>query len=863
MTFIPWSCKESFTPDNCGLPGAYRGCWRHRQIASHSSIALNPDFNPGIAPRCDLTGISDWIVFSRSVDGKLFQATYIRDLSILQAAPPNLSKNYQILFGFMGEGLSIRPVPASDIISYRCDGIERKVTNWDSSESTTSASGSDQALSEWFDRDTFRPIAIQGLDLSLSISDLLNAYMDRHCAFRRRGVVGISQCKVEMEFSKSCPPNSRVVTFSYVAPLTSQVEQFPDLFIGAEKLLTPKSVRQAIQHCRRLEISPAGIHNPAEIVFPDCFTHYGRYHILPEEVDSSLLRFPVGEIDAYLLHWFLLRIASNEQNLRFLHLFHAWGKALNSDSTQRKKIFGRLLDEKVILENDGNIFDNIVLRTIPPKDLETYLGIYLYPRPFRDVLTTLELSDNNDRQTARATLAFLKNFWQESAQEHRFSKLPMYKDLNWKQSPLLDVTAENDWESVIECILSSFVGAAGLSEHSEPHVLASNELSRHVRRSVFPMGHILTHWPCNIGVAHYFILPLWEDKIQDELRPVIFAHVFAADITAEGAKDKGLEMQKQLRPMGEAIAHSLYDLTRTGWSQADADIKLVGVLAHMAGNRLRLINFDPAQRMAQKLKDLSHGQMLTSLFHEKDIDSVLESLELGTAGLDEAMCLIGINELSAVGGTLRDKFLAKKEYDLASCLNRSIHMLESMVLLDTRTRHMDPRDATFAKIRLKIKPEVSSMLETIVFPEGYLLRTYVETFLYEILSNSSKHGRRRRNGNAVEVIVQVNLSFRDSTAVISLVNPLNRAAAEHNWILEGDVTIPSYRIAYGYRRHSFLSLARELTRKIPGIRFQSSVLKTDKSDDHFYETIIELGPLTVESRAEKVSPVCLSTLPVS
>jgi hypothetical protein len=848
MNSVPWSCRESFTADNCGLPGPNCGCWRYRQIADDDGLKRLT--HRGIPPKHVATSVVAWLMFERNVDGSKLSTKFVNTSA---PPPPSGPTNYQVLFGFDKEGVRSRPptsTPIPTLIIYRKGSLETDVTGWK------------EALATYFDRDTFKPMIVSELNgISLSIADLLNAYMDGNCTYRQRGILGITQCKLEVEFAQQNLTGSRLVTFSYIDPVRLTVEQVPVPPLGDEALLTPLSVREALAHCKRLEIdSPPGQNVLRKITFPDCFTPYGRYHILPSEVESSFLHFPLGEVDTYLLHWLLLRVLADRRNAEFFQCLQRWRAQLQSNDVEvRRRLFRQMLAAQVKLDNDGHVFEDSVLANICHEDLAKYLGIYLRPTPFDVVLQTIELGPNNRIDVARAAVDFLNQQFDTAHKAIRpYSRLPMYKDLGWHRSPLLETQTDDctEWsrERLLEGILASLVNGAGIAEDHNPDVAAKLQLDQLLDKCVFPVGHFLTHWPCDLGMTDYFILPLWEETIQSVLRPVVFAHVFAQSLTQKEAAEEGKKMQAMLRPFGEAIAHSIYDRMSTAWTESDADVKLVGVLAHMAGNRLTLVNLGPAQKLIHTIAQT--GTPRDGGLGELEIGAAARNLDLSKSALDAARCLIGLNELSATGGRLRAKFLTEEPYSFSECFQSAKGMLEAMRRRDRNIPRTPSSPPGLAKIAFEVNDDNSGRLRNIFFPKGYLLPAYIETFLYEILSNASRHGRRRESVHGdIEVRVAIAVDIRNDEVAFTFANPLNTdISGPGHWVMDGQIAIPEYRQHYEYHRHNFLSLTKELTRRIQGVQFESMVYPREHgSKEWFYSITLRLGALLVEGSAERVS----------
>src|SRR5581483_4434103 len=125
----------------------------------------------------------------------------------------------------------------------------------------------------------------------------------------------------------------------------------------------PRKLKDGLdRYLRPLSVKPT-LETDGRANFALCFTHSGRHQILPSEGGSSFLHFSGGEICAYLLHWFLLRIFACDSPLNedFVGTFSRWRAALGEEGDAHVGLFEELLRTAVILPIDRNVFTDEAL----------------------------------------------------------------------------------------------------------------------------------------------------------------------------------------------------------------------------------------------------------------------------------------------------------------------------------------------------------------------------------------------------------------------------------------------------------------------------------------------------------------------
>lgn len=585
---IPSSCREGFTNDVCGLPSNVAGCWRYRQVFANASVP-----EKGIPP-IPIEDIAEpliaWLVFESTVDGEM------KPPQMLKFKPEFDLAHHQALFGFTKEGLNgfrqqsgAACYPNYAEYNRAAEGAQSYVKDW------LDESGMDTGLANCFGQDTFKIQRITNLelniDLQLSLSDVIRSYLNHNqrCRFRRLPsgrAIGITFCKASVELSKTFVEDkdnrgsnrdllsSSVISFSYVDPDVLAIKKLPEWTIGrfdadveqndhlkslSDGYFVPVMARRFKEHEEETTVN-----------FASSLSRYGRRSVLPSETGKSFLRFSIGEIACYLLHWMLLRIFANNSgvNIDFIRQFDKWRKLLNKADRSHTREFSRLLMMPVLLAFDGNVFAEEILSLSNTKER---FGIISSPTPFADVLRVIGLDVRADSAWTFSVMNFLKAFFASSDSGHGFQVLPMYKPLGWRESSLLTKNKNNN-QARIEAVIACMAEASGLSTGSNGTREAIAELKRHSERSVFPIADVLAGLPRHgKPLTHYYVFPLWEETIEDRFGhewrgPVIFAHVFTTsrgsrpvdELSDKSVLEIGEALQGILLPAGAAIAHEFY-----------------------------------------------------------------------------------------------------------------------------------------------------------------------------------------------------------------------------------------------------------------------------------------------------------------
>lgn len=605
---IPWSCREGFTNEVCGLPGNVHGCWRYRETAENANIE---ESQKGIKPcrEDSVEPLVAWIVFESPVGDDGIEARAERSRPFFR------SSHHQALFGFTQKGFAAfleqsesgyypnyveysRAVPGSD---------ERvAIKGW------LGERGDELGLSDCFGHYAFVPQQVKSETLQLSperkfsLSDLIRSYLNHNpgCTFRKDGAergVGITVCKVGVGLSKTpvigqVPTNggtldllsTSAISFSYVDTETLSIKKFSQWSIGEHDRGVSEELR-SVSDTYFVPLSVrflSGRSGENDINFATSLSQRGRQNVLPSEAGKSFLSFPVGEISSYLLQWMLLRVFADDstQNSDFIKLFDQWRK-LVKNGRPATQAFANLLASPVTLPIDTNVFKEDAIKL---ERKEQYLGIYDTPVSFGESLGVLGLSSGEHDTWIHTTCEFLTRFFKPALPNQDFRKLPMYRDLRWGKSELLDEALESsDKTAQLEGIVACLANASGLSTEGDSKGIAQAELREHNRRCVFPIADVLSNLPFEVKMPLYYIFPLWEDTIRDDLGkewrgPVVFAHVFTRALHSRSndalpsSKEiikTGEHLQSALLPAGAAIAHDFYKkllAQKSAWSHARA-----------------------------------------------------------------------------------------------------------------------------------------------------------------------------------------------------------------------------------------------------------------------------------------------------
>src|SRR5215216_1312860 len=611
---IPWSCREGFTNDVCGLPGDKYGCWRYRETALNHSVD-----DKGIKPRsfdevhADLVA---WIVFESPLDGSAIEAR-------VEATKPVFDgSHHQAVFGFTKAGLdAFRKKESGDYPNYvqflgSREGLEKEVNikNWLREKNDEEDL---LGLSDCFGQFTFVPQKIRNEAFKLNdywtLSELIRSYLNHNhdCRFRReesvRGV-GITMCKVGVELSKTPVLvasdettedeaedllSASQITFSYVDTESRTLKKLPQWSIGNQDVVVGGYLRTLSDdyfvplHVGRDQAEEGFVN------FASSLSRGGRRNVLPSEVGKSFLSFSMGEISAYLLHWLLLRIfAASAQSDQFIKSFDRWRQSLIDPNSPHASYFNTLLNEPVVVPVDRNIFKDAVREL---NEAGRDFAVYEKPIAFGEALEFLGLSKANRSERIHATFKFLTRFFNPDTSDQSFKYLPMYRNLDWAESLLTQLYDSSSEADKIEAAIACMANASGITTEENRKELATEELRKHSERCVFPIADVLANRPYWNELPFYYIFPLWEETIRDDLsrpsrRPVIFAHVFtralrsSSEVTLPSEKEIltiGEQLQSALLPAGAAIAHDFYNRERkriersdqerrTAWTQARA-----------------------------------------------------------------------------------------------------------------------------------------------------------------------------------------------------------------------------------------------------------------------------------------------------
>jgi hypothetical protein len=751
---IPWSCRESFTANVCGLPGS-KGCNRFRETFNIDSIK-----EKGIRPQMTVPdSVVAWIVFEFALDQyeffvKIYQGTLLPRLHCHQA-----------FFGFDAEGVEALKEGGN------CYPVYLRFLAWnkelDSQQDVTSWLSSDDergiGLSACFGRRTFDKVMPKqhgGCKLrcrqSVSIAALIEAYLDNHadCPFRRnrnggrkdlqRRNLGITTCKVEVALFNNQTErhlNSCDIAFSAVDPDTMTIRRVRDIHLGLIDNDIPADVRNLDEryfHSLNVAQSPERLTEQRETNYAYCFSRDHRTQILPAEVGKSFLTFSAGEICSYLLHWFLLRIFACAQhpNDAFARKFQDWLDCTSREEQQA--IFRELVQMPVLLPVDTSVFKDDV-KNLP--GCGKYLGIYHKPVSFGEALNTLGLS-NSKPVWIRQTLEFLLRYEKKDKSEQNFQLLPMFEKLKWNEPKLLQSAEHNpDPTDCLEAIVHYLASGFHRTTVSDPKK-AQDDAAALARSCVFPIAEALPHLSSDFQLPLYYIVPLWEDTIGQWHGPVIFAHVFTKALSYglgepnpdRDILDMGTDLQNLLLPIGSAIAHSNYiEAARKNEREAEEQ-KNLAVAAYKLGHPLK-DRVGPVHSILSTLKQHvadqpaatrlinTAGDLLTRiahLGHLLDITSVAVGdkkgaaafLKVGKQNVWRVECNYDLREklssLSALGKGLNVGQLVLPEEDLT-------------VLNDVR-----------------IEPWISDS-QNVLWRPGDLF--YDEVFS-EVLTNAAKYGKR-------------------------------------------------------------------------------------------------------------------------
>jgi hypothetical protein len=858
---IPWSAREGFTEAICDLPGSQEGCWRWRRFAQHGTQLNVPGIGPGNQQQID--PIVAWITYERGLKEQNVR------VDVSNENPKFHPGRHQIIFGFTETGL--KHFRAESEEGFYPNSVEYRGAKAGTTKSANikswihRTSASDVVLSECFGSLTFRREKIYSkefkIDCQRSISELIRTYLNHHpdCHFRRdvqRRGIGISTCKLDVKLretkwdqQKRTNIKKRItdkanlwencaITFSYIDPGTLQVRRIPDLCLGGlESELVNQMTETGIAYddC----FHSLSVNDPGELCstnYAYCFSRYGRQQVLPSEVGESFLIFSPGEIAAYLLHWFLLRIFANRspENEAFIEKFQKWRKLVTDEGKSQPRLFADLLESAVVLPICNYLFREQVFKLT---SASKYLGIYESPTAFGDVLSTIGLGSAYAIWKRQLFSFFMKFFSPENA-DQKLSMLPMYQKLGWQRSTLfksLESSRSNNEEG-FEAVLSCVAQAPIFDEEIESTCV--EELKNHVRRCVFPIYDILANLPFDHELPVYFIFPLWEETIRHWRGPVLFAHVISnglnsdsEEFTNKDAIDVGKAIHQLLLPFGAAVAHSYYTDLRKQATESEKKMLLMGGIAHAAGNALAMAGISQLT-----------SYVSTRLVSDDAHNEARELCQGAEVGERSARSFLAFVEIAVNPGPLRRKFQSRAPYTLKDCVVAANEMTKIYRQRQASQQHNEENRLA----QLKLHWDADRCKE-ITFPQGYLSETYIATFLYEIFLNVILHGGTiRENGVSISE-AELMLEHNDNLFEIHTDNVLE--PNDHkSWTNVNNVTIPGSIGDGKTRLHTFLGFASTISSYIPGIQFSSRIWEGDGF--RFYRSTLLLGSIAVEAVSE-------------
>lgn len=616
---VPWSSRVGFSKSVCGLP-SQEGCWRHRRcnvLGNTNALGRLVKLAVASSRGTSRPRRSAWLVFLRPAEPA--SAAVEQHFSRSGDEVDELWKRpgyHSVVLELDRSGSDLRPY------SYSCRAWNGKdhqeISDWRDRQN-------DQAppsLFQCFGKELFRARDLSSVrkDLRASIADLIQSFLDRECReFRVHGRgahFGVSWCHLDLYLQERSVNeralgrektreerrhdaggapfsiNDYLITFSLINPSSLRLEHLEEPHVlNLDTEGDFRELRRSISGALPLWATPNGVERSAESVcYADCLTTRSREQLLAAEIDNSFLRISVPEITVYLLDWLLARVlAVGDLHGKVAHHLH---RLVEMDD-ELVPAMEALLECDVRLDPDPRLFDPTELTTLD-RDSKALLGAFPDVVPFGSILKAVDL------QRGGVPLLEVVRFLSRKFREDGYRDLPMFSDLGWRTDRRL---AETDWEQVEGAALcldgvsrprALEVLARVIRTIAREHVSLTAEHAearsrRLTSRSVFPIAHLLTHWPPQKGVHTYYVFPIWESLIGDEYRPSIFAHVFSAyrPLGPEGPRDSclaeaqegdssegtshghaareqlaGEEAQfllRQLLPFGRLIAQSTYD----------------------------------------------------------------------------------------------------------------------------------------------------------------------------------------------------------------------------------------------------------------------------------------------------------------
>lgn len=509
-----WSSLETFTGRVCGLPLG-DGCWREQNSGD------------GVRqPKEEPTGICCWLLLRPLKDQHDVILSWHDTRPTVEGAGA--------LCGFLSKPRGRRTLQPA-FLDIRNDS-ERPVTQWYVPEAQKS-----ETLYEVFGSLTFLRRELPGLQIRVSLADLINSYLDTACRFRRLGApsedestnnraFGIAKCHTDV-MERRLLVGSRVSIFS-LDPLTRDLKEIHEARLGG--LVPPGPI------VSDLAIRPRALDNKKPLCPSVVLCAFGRDLVLPAEVDRGWLEVRLGEMCTYILYWILVRVFGDERNATARALAREWREQL-AGGQNTSDLFDHLLACEVSLTRVQDVHD---LNATSSTDDITLLGNWT--APLKDVLSAIDLDPRaTDPDPIVKTAEFLRSF---STSE--LASLPMYERVQWQWRG--DLRLEDTTDALLERIVFALGIGDPSIEHPTPRTLAL--------RSVFPLLDTLALWPRRASVRCQLIVPLWEDRVGPVdatyyQMPVLLAQIFT---TEEPHADTGGVWLNALSSYGAAVALEHY-----------------------------------------------------------------------------------------------------------------------------------------------------------------------------------------------------------------------------------------------------------------------------------------------------------------